>query len=188
MSSATQISPFFATRGFHPRITFGPPRPLDRASSRSFQDQTSRGNRFASKIEDILQTLQTNLAATQAQQEASSNTKRSLAPAYRPRDLVFLSTKNIATARPSKKLDHKFIGPFQVIRAINSHSYQLDLPPEYRLLHNTFYTSLLRPAPNDPLPGQTNPLPLPVAFDDNSNTLWAVETILDSIRTPENGF
>src|SRR5208282_6140172 len=163
-------SPFFATRGFHPRMMFGPPRPLDRASSRSLQDQTSRGNRFASKMEDILQTLQTNLAATQAQQEASSNANRSPASAYRPRDLVFLSTKNIATARPSKKLDHKFIGPFQVIRAINSHSYQLDLPPEYRLLHNTFHTSLLRPAPNNPLPGQINPPPPPIAPHPKGNT------------------
>jgi hypothetical protein len=115
ISSVTQLSPFFAIKGFYPRITFGPSRPLDRASPRSLQDQTSKGNKFASKIEDILQTLQTNLAAAQAQQEAFSNANRSPAPAYRPRDLVFLSTKNITTARPSKKLDHKFIGPFPVI-------------------------------------------------------------------------
>jgi hypothetical protein len=54
MSSVTQLSPFFATRGFYPRMTFGPPRPVDQASPKLLQDQTFKGNRFASKMKDIL--------------------------------------------------------------------------------------------------------------------------------------
>ena len=186
VNSSTQVSPFFATRGFHPRITFGPPRPQNRASLK--QDQTSKGNDFVSKIESILQTLQTNLAVAQAQQEASSNANRSPAPAYHLSDLVFLSIRNIPSARPVQKLDHKFIRPFKVIEAVNSHSYRLDLPPEFRLIHNVFHTSLLQPSPNDPLPSQTNPPPPPIVFDDNGDVLWAVESILDSRRSPSYGF
>ena len=54
VSSSTQVSPFFATRGFPPRMTFGPPRPRNRASLKQLQDQTSKGNDFVSKIESIL--------------------------------------------------------------------------------------------------------------------------------------
>jgi len=57
VSSSTQVSPFFATRGFYPRMTFGPPRPLDRASSKAIQEQTTIGNDFVTKIEEILKVL-----------------------------------------------------------------------------------------------------------------------------------
>ena len=168
-------------------MTFGPLRPQDQARPRQLQDETSKGNDFVSKMDSILQTLQANLATGQAQQEASSNANRSPAPAYRPGDLVFLST-NLSSARPVRKFDHKFVGPFRIIEAVNSHSYKLDLPPEFRLIHNVFHTSLLQPSPNDPLPGQTNPPPPPISFDDDGNALWAVESILDSRRSPSRGF
>jgi hypothetical protein len=54
ISNVTQLSLFFAIKGFYPYITFGPPRPLDQASSKSLQDQTFKGNKFALKIKDIL--------------------------------------------------------------------------------------------------------------------------------------
>jgi len=188
VSSSTQVSPFFATRGFYPRMTFGPPRPLDRASSKAIQEQTTIGNDFVTKMEEILKVLQTNLTATYAQQEASANANRSPAPAYRPGDLVFLSTKNFSSIRPSKKLSEKFDGPFKVLEVIGSHSYKLQLPVEHNLVHDTFHTSLLRPAATDPLQGQTNPPPPPVSFDAAGNKLWAIESILDSERTKEDGF
>ncbi len=38
-------------------------------------------------------------------------------------DKVWLSTKNLATARPSKKLDKKFLGPFTVLDKIELQGY-----------------------------------------------------------------
>jgi hypothetical protein len=87
-----------------------------------------------------------------------------------------------------KKLDHKFIGPFKVSKVVNSHAYQIKLPFEHELMHDVFHTSLLRPAPTNPLPGQTNPPPLPISIDENGQRLWAVEAILDSKRTKGGGF
>ena len=40
---------------------------------------------------------------------------------------MWLSTKNLKTDRPSKKLDHKMIGPFKIIKAFGN-AYTLDLP------------------------------------------------------------
>ena len=153
VSNSTKVSPFFATRGFYPRMTFGPPRPLERASSKTIRDQASIGNDFVTKMDEILKVLRTNLTASYAQQEASANANRSLALAYRPRDLVFLSIKNLSSIRPSKKLSRRFDGPFKVLQAIGSYSYKLQLPFEYKLLHDTFYTSLLLLAVTDPLLG-----------------------------------
>jgi hypothetical protein len=102
--------------------------------------------------------------------------------------MVLLSTRNIISARPIPKLDHKFIGPFRIERILGSHTYQLKLPPELASIHNSFHTNLLRPSPNDPLPGQHNPPPPPIALDEKGERLWAIEKILDSKRTKSKGF
>ena len=132
---------------------------------------------------DILNVLRTNLTAARAKQEDSANFSRSLALAYRVGDKVFLNTRNIITNRLIKKFDYKFISPFKIIRIINSHSYQLELPFEHELLHNNFHTSLLRPVLTNGLPGQINPPPLPISLDESGEKLWAIKAILDSKRT-----
>jgi hypothetical protein len=188
MNISTSMSPFFANKGFHPRMSFGPPRPIERTSSNTLQEQNKAGNSFAEKMEDILKALHTHLKSAQVQQEESASANRSPAPAYRVGDMVFLSTRNITTARPSKKLDSKFIGECKIIEIINSHAYKLELPFEHGTIHDVFHTSLLRPAPNDPLPGQKQAPQRPIALDAEGEQLWAINNILDSERTKENGF
>ena len=95
-------------------------------------------------MKEVLESLKTNLNFTKAQQEKSASKNRSPAPAYRVGDLVFLSTRNITKARPSKKLDVKFIGPCKISKVINSHAYKLDLPFENKTIYDVFHTSLLR--------------------------------------------
>lgn len=182
VSASTGVTPFFANHGHHPRMSFGPPRPLYKGATRAIRDANTFGTAFVDKMEQILEVLKTNLATARASQEQFANANRQPAPSYRVGDQVFLDTRNITTAREMKKLDHKFIGPYKISKVVNSHAYQLQLPFEHELLHNTFHTSLLRPAPTDPLQGQTNPPPPPVTIDANGEKLWAIEAILDSKR------
>jgi hypothetical protein len=70
---------------------------------------------------------------------------------YNPGDLVFLFSRNIKMARPSKKLDDKILGPFKILEAVGT-SYRLQLPTTMRI-HDVFHPSLLRRAAEDPLPG-----------------------------------
>jgi hypothetical protein len=49
-SASTGMSPFFANKGFHPRMSFGPPRPVARNSTKRLQEQEEQGNAFASKM------------------------------------------------------------------------------------------------------------------------------------------
>jgi hypothetical protein len=191
VNSSTQISPFFANKGFHPRMSFGPPRPIAQSSPNRLRDSNAAGNDFVTKMADILQILRTNLTAAKAKQEASANANRSPHPAYRVGDEIYLDTRNISTSRPIKKLDHKFIGPFKVKEVLGSHSYKIDLPFEYELMHDVFHPSLLRPAFTTGLLGQKHPPPPPITIDEDGEKLWAIEAILDSKRTtkgPNKGF
>jgi hypothetical protein len=57
--------------------------------------------------------------------------------------MVLLSGRNIKTVRESKKLEHKFLGPFQVEKCIGKQAYQFKLPSKYRRIHNVLHISLL---------------------------------------------
>ena len=46
------------------------------------------------------------------------NRRREPAPVYKPGDKVFLDSSDIQTTRPSKKLSHKFLGPYPVEKAV----------------------------------------------------------------------
>ena len=89
-----------------------------------------------------------------------------------------MSTKNIETERPSKKLDHKMIGPFK-IKALVGSSCQLELLTSMKI-HNVFHPSLLWKASADPLLGQHNkPAPLVIVDEEKE---WEVDNILDARR------
>ena len=60
------------------------------------------------------------------------------------RDLVMLSSKNLRTRHPSKKLDHKIQGPFEIEKVVSPNAVMLKLPSRWRL-HNIFHVSLLEP-------------------------------------------
>jgi hypothetical protein len=95
------------------------------------------------------------------------------------RDMVFLSTKNVDTTRPSKKLDHKMIGPFKILRDTNG-SYELDLPESMKQKYAVFHPSLLRKASTDPLPGQEEQPAPPIIVRDEEH--FKVDEILDARR------
>ncbi|EKD17831.1 retrotransposon nucleocapsid protein [Drepanopeziza brunnea f. sp. 'multigermtubi' MB_m1] len=171
MNASTQMSPFFANTGFHPRVSFGPPRPLEPTFTPAIQAGNKAGTAFVNKMEQILALFKTNLISAQATQEFAANKTRSSALAYRVRDEVFLDSRNIKTDRPIKKFDHKFFGRYKIKEVLGSYTYRLDLPFEHDKLNDSFHTNLLRPAPTDPLPGQQNPPPPPIAIDANGEKL-----------------
>ena len=55
-----------------------------------------------------------------------------------------LSRRNIKTCRPSKKLDHKNHGPFQIEKIVSTLAVRLTLPRKWKI-HNIFHVSLLEP-------------------------------------------
>jgi hypothetical protein len=187
ISNATGMSPFFANHGFHPRMSFSPPRPLTKEASKTIRDANRDGTTFANKMEDILQQLRTNMMANQAKMETNANARRSAAPAYRAGDQVFLDMRHMPSDRPSKKLDDRWAGPYTILRAW-SHHYELDLDFELATRHAKFHANLLRPAPTKWYPGQIQAPAPAIGLDENGEAIWAIEAILDSGRVPGKGF
>jgi hypothetical protein len=54
--------------------------------------------------------------------------KQTLSPDYKPRDIVYLNASNIQTNQPSRKLSHRRLGPFPIIKKVRNSAYRLQLP------------------------------------------------------------
>lgn len=121
--------------------------------------------------------LQDNLSPAEHQMEQSANDNVEDSLRYMPGDRVWLSTKNIRTTRPSKKLGHKQLGPFRVLEKVGLASYRLELPPAMRI-KDVFDSNLLRLVPQSAQPGQIQPPPPPVTIMGEDE--WEVEAVLDS--------
>ncbi|KAL0186579.1 hypothetical protein M9458_018249, partial [Cirrhinus mrigala] len=115
--------------------------------------------------------------------QTQANRRRHPNPPYEPGQWVWLSTRDLRLRLPCKKLNPRYVGPFQIIRQITPVSFRLDLPAEYRI-SPTFHVSLLKPA-GDPegvenLDEAALQGPPPVIVDGEE--VYRVNTILDSRR------
>ncbi|KAI0995441.1 hypothetical protein K3495_g12739 [Podosphaera aphanis] len=104
VNTSTKVTPFFANKGFYPRMSFGPPRSALRITPKHLREQTAAGNDFASNMAEVLDVLRTNLTRARQDQEIASSKNRSPTPAYRVGDEIFLDARNINTTRPIKNL------------------------------------------------------------------------------------
>ncbi len=92
---------------------------------------------------------------------------------FKEGDKVLLRSLNIRTLRQKKKLDHRQLGPFEVLEKIGTQAYKLDLPARYGQIYPVFHVSLLEPwhsRGNDPEPQA-------VMIDDEEE--WEVDKVLD---------
>ena len=74
------------------------------------------------------------------------------------------------------KLDHRRLGPYEVIESVGTSAVRLRLNATVQI-HPVFHVSLLEHAADDPFPGQITPPPPAVIVDGDEE--WNVETIFD---------
>ncbi len=91
---------------------------------------------------------------------------------YEIGEKVLLSGKNIASRRPFKKLENKFLGPFDVVERIGKQAYRLKLPDRLKQLHDVFHVVLLEPY--NARPGYEPP----AVEDIEEDPQWEVESIV----------
>uniref|UniRef100_A0A672LK54 Chromo domain-containing protein n=1 Tax=Sinocyclocheilus grahami TaxID=75366 RepID=A0A672LK54_SINGR len=112
--------------------------------------------------------------------KAFADARRTSTPTYHPGEQVWLSTRDLRLRLPCKKLSPRYIGPFPIQRQINEVTYELRLPPRYRI-HTTFHVSLLKPhSPSAPGPTEPDEPPPPEILDQPS--IYLVRDILDLWR------
>jgi hypothetical protein len=146
VTSGNGMSPFYANYGFHP-IAIDPASagPLNPASQV-----------YAHWMHTVHDESRKGLESAQERMRRYTDPKRQAPPAYQIGDLVMLSGRNIKTRRPSRKMDHKNHGPFQIEKVVSPLAVRLTLPRKWKI-HNVFHVSLLEPfrtsehrAPPDP--------------------------------------
>ena len=109
------------------------------------------------------------------------NAHRREAPKYSVGDKVWLSSENIRTTRPTKKLDYKWLGPYTIDRVISHNAYRLKLPVSFGQVHPVFSVTLLRPYDDDPITErQECHLPPPPLVVRDGIEEYEVKKILDS--------
>jgi len=140
------MSPFYANYGFHPvAVGTASTEPLNPASTV-----------YAHWMKAVHDEARKGLEEAQERMRRYTDPARKTPPAYQVGDLVMLNGRNIKTRCPSRKLDHKNQGPFQIEKIVSPLAVRLTLPRKWKI-HNVFHVSLLEPyrtsghrAPPDP--------------------------------------
>src|SRR5258708_23463954 len=103
---------------------------------------------------------------------------RSPAPAYKVGAKVWLNAQNYMTMHLTKKLDHKWLGPFVIKKVVSPTTIKLCLSPRERGIHLVISVSNIHPYHPDPIPEHLlNLCPNPVLIDRSEE--YEVESIVD---------
>jgi len=136
-------------------------------------------NEFMERMKSATEEAKSAIRKAQEDMTQYYNRRRTPAPMYKPEDRVYLDVSDIKTTRPSPKLSHRRLGPFEIECQVGPSAYCLKLPHGMRQLHPVFNIIKLSAAPEDPILGRKlQAPPLPIVVDGKEE--WEVEEILNS--------
>ena len=134
ITSANGMTAFHANYGRHPESQ----NPL------RMEVMNPASHAYADWIGGALDQGKTALKAARERITKYADTRRTAPPAHKEGDAVMLSTAHLKLKRPSWKLDHKFIGPFQIQQLISPTAVRLTLPHKWKT-HPTFHVAEVKP-------------------------------------------
>ena len=139
VSASTKKTPALGLFGYEIRIAEAPIIEENPAPSGLMDHQ---------KRKQLWDDLARNMLKAQENYKKYADKRRIEGPILKKGEMVYLNAKNIQTDRPSKKLDHKNLGPFKIVKEISLNNYELELPSALER-HPIFHVSQLSKAPQD---------------------------------------
>src|SRR6266446_5123976 len=167
--SATHHTPFELDSGQHPWMGSEPTQSSTVEAADDFAQQMSQ-------MQDEVKAALKHATDEMAQYY---DCWRSPAPAYKVRAKVWLNTQNYMTTHPTKKLDHKWLGPFVIEKVVSPTTVKLCLSPHEQGIHPVISVSNICPCHPDPIPECLLDLHPNLVLIDGSEE-YEVESIVDS--------
>ena len=167
-SESTKVSPFYANYGFEPETQWVQPSATDA------KQKNPASEKLLKRWQSIWSYLRENISLAQERMAKYYDRRAQPPPRLKAGDLVMVNMKNMKTKRPSKKLDHKRLGPVEVIEAVGKRAFRVKLPPEARN-HPVFHVSELEPYRQSTIEGRHQPPPPVEEIEGEEN--FVVESI-----------
>ncbi|KAH0609977.1 uncharacterized protein H6S33_012523 [Morchella sextelata] len=172
VTTATGQSPFHTNYGYNPRTNW----PMEAEVVNPTSDL------YAHFIRGVHDSALARLTDTREKMGKYYDRKRDESPNFKIGDMVMLNAANIKTRRSTKKLDHKKLGPFKIIRLAGKRACELELPPQVKI-HNVFHIELLERYRQSSIPGREQRPPTPDEVDKEGEVLYEVESIVGSRKS-----
>jgi hypothetical protein len=166
--SVTGISPFESLFGEAPRWV---DTILDERSNIETPATKERARETAKKRAQMEMLL-----AKAAEDQAKYYNLKHTPMTYNVGDKVLLNAKNIISTRPSKKLDYKYYGSYEITESIGKQAYRLKLSSLLKGIHNVFHVSLLEPHLYD----SARAPELPPTIEVDGEDQYEVDEVLDT--------
>ncbi|TPX33406.1 hypothetical protein SeLEV6574_g08385 [Synchytrium endobioticum] len=173
------MSPFFAVTGQDARMGN-----LTLTTTQEPSWRVPEAQRIKEHFDRVHRHLQSHLENAQSRYKEYADSQRRTGNVYKMGDEVMISTKNVRTERPTKKLEYRWMGPYRVKKQISSVNYEVELPSNLRI-HNVFHVSLLKPYIQPSDPSRKVPKPPPIRIEDEEG--YIIKDILD-VRRRGRGF
>ncbi|MBW0477941.1 hypothetical protein O181_017656 [Austropuccinia psidii MF-1] len=138
---------------------------------------TPAGN-LSTKIQSVQKDLKRELEVSTNRFKRYANKSRESPPVLNPGDMVWLSSKNIKSTRPTKKLLERCVDPFPILKKVSTYAYHLKFLSQWKSIHPVFHISLLEPVKTSTIPSQHQEPHLPIIIEDEEE--WEVSQILYS--------
>jgi len=166
------MSPFYVNYGYHPRMEISILEPSSYTATRSLAPD------YIKTLHAAQQKAKERIRREVVGYKEHADKRRKDGPKLKIGDSVWLSSENIKTTRPTKKLAEKRLGPYTIIQVLSDKTYKLDLAGTLGKTHPVFDISLLEVVKPATISDRRHEPPPPVVAEEQ--VLWEVGTILDS--------
>ncbi|MBW0474414.1 hypothetical protein O181_014129 [Austropuccinia psidii MF-1] len=128
--------------------------------------QDTPSGKLSTKIQSVKQDFKRELEVDINSFKRYADKSRSSTPVFNTGDMVWLSSKNVKSTRPTKTISERWLGPFPILRKVSTHAYHLKLPSQWKSIHPVFHISLLEPVKTSTIPNRHQEPPPPIIIEE----------------------